>query len=89
MLPAVARDRRTRRPTELRDHVGTTMANPSTPKTVKARAIRFTTLEAICAALDCQPGDLIEFRPTENPAAPRDTADPARLPPTHQPQEQS
>ena len=54
----------------------------------KARAMRFTTLEVICAALDCQPGDLIEYRPAEDPAAPGDTADPARLPPTHQPQEQ-
>jgi len=35
-------------------------------KTGKARAIRFTTLEAICAALDCQPGDLIEYRPSED-----------------------
>lgn len=78
--------RRKMRLTELSDHVGITMANLSNLKTGKARAIRFTTLEAICAALDCQPGDLIEFRPNEDPAAP---GDPARLPPTHQPQEQS
>jgi len=76
--------RRKMRLTELSDHVGITMANLSNLKTGKARAIRFTTLEAICAALDCQPGDLIEFRPNEDPAAPIDAADPARLPATHQ-----
>lgn len=77
--------RRKMRLTELSDHVGITMANLSNLKTGKARAIRFTTLEAICAALDCQPGDLIEYRPGEDPAAPGETADPARLPPTHRP----
>ena len=56
-------------------------------KTRKARAIRLTTLEAICEALDCQPGDLIEYRPSEDPAARGDTADPAPLPPAHRPQE--
>lgn len=49
--------------TELSEHVGITIANLSNLKTGKARAIRFTTLEAICAVLDCQPGDLIEHRP--------------------------
>jgi len=45
--------------TELAETVGITLANLSNLKTGKARAIRFTTLEAICAALDCQPGDLM------------------------------
>ncbi|OGG05264.1 MAG: transcriptional regulator [Candidatus Glassbacteria bacterium RIFCSPLOWO2_12_FULL_58_11] len=47
--------------TELSEKVGVTLANLSVLKTGKARAIRFSTLEAICAALDCQPGDLLEF----------------------------
>ena len=46
--------------TELAERVDITLANLSILKTGKARAIRFSTLEAICAALDCQPGDLIE-----------------------------
>ncbi|AHG93423.1 helix-turn-helix domain protein (plasmid) [Gemmatirosa kalamazoonensis] len=49
--------------TELSERVDITLANLSVLKTGKARAIRFSTLEAICAALDCQPGDLLEFRP--------------------------
>ena len=49
--------------TELADRIGITLANLSILKTGKARAIRFTTLDAICAALSCQPGDIIEFRP--------------------------
>ena len=61
--------RRKMRLTELSERVGITMANLSNLKTGKARAIRFTTLEAICVALDCQPGDLIEYRPSEDPAA--------------------
>ena len=48
--------------TELTKKVGITMANISILKNGKARAIRFSTLEAICKALDCQPGDLIEFK---------------------------
>ena len=48
--------------TELAERVDITLANLSILKTGKARAIRFSTLEAICAALDCQPGDLLEFR---------------------------
>ena len=48
--------------TELSGKVGITLANLSILKTGKARGIRFATLEAICAALDCQPGDLLEFR---------------------------
>ena len=47
--------------TELADRVGLTLANLSILKTGKAKAIRFSTLEAICAALDCQPGELLEF----------------------------
>lgn len=53
--------------TELSEHVGITLANLSNLKTGKARAIRFTTLEAICEALQCQPADLIEYRPREQP----------------------
>jgi len=49
--------------TELADRIGMALANLSILKTGKARAIRFSTLEAICAALDCQPGDLLEFVP--------------------------
>ena len=48
--------------TELTEKVGITMANVSILKNGKARAIRFSTLEAICKALDCQPGDLMEFK---------------------------
>ena len=48
--------------TELAEKVGITMANISILKNGKARAIRFSTLEAICKALDCQPGDIIEFK---------------------------
>ena len=72
--------RRKMRLTELSERVGITRANLSNLKTGKARAIRFTTLDAICEVLDCQPGDLIEYRPIEDPAARGDTADPARLP---------
>ena len=49
--------------TELADRVGMTLANLSILKTGKARAIRFSTLEAICDALGCQPGDLLGFEP--------------------------
>jgi putative transcriptional regulator len=49
--------------TELSGKVGITLANLSILKTGKARGVRFATLESICAALDCQPGDLLEFRP--------------------------
>jgi putative transcriptional regulator len=47
--------------TELADRIGLTLANLSILKTGKARAIRFSTLEAICEALDCQPGDILRF----------------------------
>ena len=48
---------------ELAQRVGITAANLSILKTGKAKAIRFSTLEALCEALDCQPGDLLEYRP--------------------------
>ena len=47
--------------TELSDRIGITLANLSILKTGKARAIRFSTLDAICQALQCQPGDILEF----------------------------
>ena len=50
---------------ELAQRVDITMANLSILKNNKARAIRFSTLEAICAALACQPGDILEFVPDE------------------------
>ena len=49
--------------TELADRVGVTIANLSILKTGKARAIRFSTLDALCRELDCQPGDLVAFEP--------------------------
>ena len=48
--------------TELTEKVGITMANLSILKNGKAKAVRFSTLEAICKALDCQPGDILEYR---------------------------
>ena len=48
--------------TELSERIGITMANLSILKNGKAKAVRFATLEAICEALDCQPGDLLEYR---------------------------
>ena len=51
--------------TELADKVGITLANLSVLKTGKAKAIRFSTLEAICAALECQPGDMLEYKKEE------------------------
>ena len=50
---------------QLSEQVDITLANLSILKNNKARAIRFSTLEAICAALDCQPGDILEFVPEE------------------------
>ncbi len=47
--------------TELSERVGLTMANLSVLKTGKAKAVRFSTLDAICRALDCQPGDILEY----------------------------
>lgn len=48
--------------TELADKVGITMANLSILKNGKAKAVRLSTLEAICKALNCQPGDILEFK---------------------------
>ena len=48
--------------TELAEKVGITMANISVLKNDKAKAIRFSTLEAICKALECQPGDILEYK---------------------------
>ena len=47
---------------ELAERIGITAANLSVLKTGKAKAIRFSTLDAICKALDCQPGDILEYR---------------------------
>ena len=55
--------------TELSERIGITLANLSILKTGPARAIRFSTLEAICEALQCQPGDLLEFRDLQNQKA--------------------
>jgi putative transcriptional regulator len=52
--------------TELSRRIGITLANLSILKTNKARAIRFSTLEALCRELDCQPGDLLEYVPRED-----------------------
>ena len=54
--------------TELAEKIDITLANLSILKTGKARAIRFSTLEAICAVLACQPGDLLEFQPDPDAA---------------------
>jgi putative transcriptional regulator len=56
--------------TELSDRVGVTIANLSILKTGKARAVRFSTLDALCRELDCQPGDLLTFE-----SGPPDTVD--------------
>ncbi len=64
--------------TELSDKVGISLANLSILKNNRARAIRFSTLEAVCRALQCQPGDILEFVPEEeappgdNPTGRRD-----------------
>jgi putative transcriptional regulator len=47
---------------ELAERIGITQANLSILKTGKAKAVRFSTLDAICKALDCQPGDILEYR---------------------------
>jgi putative transcriptional regulator len=51
--------------TELTEKVGITMANLSILKNGKAKAVRLSTLEAICKALDCQPGDILEYKHTD------------------------
>jgi putative transcriptional regulator len=57
--------------TELAEQVGMTLANLSILKTGKARAIRFSTLEAVCDALSCQPGDLLRFETVKKRSAAR------------------
>ncbi|MCC0768106.1 helix-turn-helix transcriptional regulator [Bacillus pacificus] len=52
--------------TELSEKVGITMANLSILKNGKSKAVRFSTLEAICKALECQPGDILEYQPEES-----------------------
>ncbi|MFN3558368.1 MAG: transcriptional regulator [Brevundimonas sp.] len=61
--------------TELADRVGVTLANLSILKTGKARAIRFTTLDALCRELSCQPGDLLVWAPGPQEAGPDEDAD--------------
>ena len=55
---------------QLSEQVDVTIANLSVLKTNKAKAVRFSTLEAICRALDCQPGDILEFVPDREEDAP-------------------
>lgn len=59
--------KRKMRSNELADRIGMTTANLSILKTGKAKAIRFSTLEAICEVLECQPGDIIEYVPDDLP----------------------
>jgi putative transcriptional regulator len=70
--------------TELAERIDLTLANLSILKTGKARAIRFSTLEAICRELGCQPGDILQYEPeqaetVESPAAVLEPAEPIRL----------
>lgn len=55
--------------TELSERVGISLANLSILKNNRARAVRFSTLEAICRALDCQPGDILEYVPDDGEEA--------------------
>ena len=64
--------------TELAERVGITIVNLSILKTGKARAIRFSTLDAICAALACQPGDILEFLPGSAEDEEREAEEPRR-----------
>lgn len=64
--------------TELSERVGLTLANLSILKTGKAKAVRFSTLEALCETLNCQPGDLLEYQPEERDAY-RESADPESI----------
>lgn len=66
--------RRKMRLNELADRVGITAQNLSVLKTGRARAIRFSTLERLCEALDCQPGDLFAFENSEPDAAADDSS---------------
>jgi putative transcriptional regulator len=67
--------------TELSGKVDITLANLSILKTGKARAVRFSTLDAICRALDCQPGDLLEYVPGEASDSDSDSDDAEDPPP--------
>jgi putative transcriptional regulator len=67
--------RRKMRLTELSERVNITMTNLSNLKTGKARAVRFATLEAICEVLECQPGDLLEYRPDDGLGARQEWTD--------------
>jgi putative transcriptional regulator len=60
---------------KLADELGITQANLSILKTGKAKAIRFSTLNAICRILDCQPGDILEFEPSETLDSQNETAE--------------
>jgi putative transcriptional regulator len=68
--------------TQLSERVGITVVNLSILKNGRARAIRFTTLVALCAELGCQPGDLLTYEPEPSPAAP-DIEPPRRWPGRH------
>jgi len=61
--------RRKMRSRELAERIGITEANLSLLKSGKVKGVRFSTLEKICAALACQPGDLLEYRPEADPGA--------------------
>jgi putative transcriptional regulator len=61
--------KRKMRVTELAEKVGITLANISVLKNGKVKAIRLSTLEAICKALQCQPGDILEYSPSSTPAS--------------------
>ena len=63
--------------TELAERMGITLANLSILKTGKARAIRFSTLESLCQALGCQPGDLLEFQPEPDSRGAEPPSEPA------------
>lgn len=63
----VAMARRKMRSNELADAIGISQSNLSLLKSGHVRGVRFSTLEAICKALDCQPGDLLEYVPGEGP----------------------
>jgi len=64
--------KRKMRSKELAEKVGITVANLSILKTGKAKAIRFSTLAAICEALECQPGDILEYQPDKKEAKAKD-----------------
>ncbi len=64
--------RRKRRLMDVAEEVGISIQNMSVLKTGRARAIRFSTLAAICKALDCQPGDILEYQPGPEPDEPPD-----------------